>query len=158
MNNFPTTQQSPIGYDEISSSGNNRVSDNISIDKMNRQDKFSNSLSYLSLSEEEQIERNAMHMYDSATWRMYHRIMADRKRREEMASRIGLSHTTDVPHNQEQPIQDQDQNLHYPTDPQEDDSSCSSFSSPMAKRRSCSWASSHGPYDCEHEDIFQLEL
>merc|ERR1712130_297224 len=126
----------------------------------NRKDKYLNSISYLSLSEEEQMERNAMHMYDSATWRMYHRIMADRKRREEMQERIGLSSTTDedVPRDQEQSIQDQSKRLHYSTDPQEDDASSTSFSSPISKRRSCSWASGNGPYDCEHEDIFQLEL
>jgi hypothetical protein len=39
------------------------------------------------LSDEEQISRSAMHMYDIATWRMYHRIMTNRRNRAEYEQR-----------------------------------------------------------------------
>mmetsp|Transcript_14932 Transcript_14932/g.18931 ORF Transcript_14932/g.18931 Transcript_14932/m.18931 type:complete len:170 (-) Transcript_14932:158-667(-) len=42
-------------------------------------------------SDDEQISRSAMYMYDAATWRMYNRIMADRRRRAEIAERLNIA-------------------------------------------------------------------
>ena len=73
-----------------SSGSTSRVSASISINRLDSQESYSHQSP---LYDEDQLSITAMHMYDSATWRMYNRIINERRRRAEIAKRLDISTT-----------------------------------------------------------------
>ena len=141
----------PVGSvspDDSTHEFENKASANISIhDKATRWTSQPNSLH-----DEEQISRSAMCMYDSATWRMYHRIMNDRKGRAAIAERLGMD-TSDSENASSKPIGREE-----PTTPpsayDSQESYKSNGSQSRPRQQSCAWS------ECsqDDEDIFLLEL
>lgn len=124
-------------------------SESVLIEKNKRQPSFSSKFS-----NEDEISSAAVQMYDSATWRMYYRIMEDRRRRAAIAKQMGLN-LEDYFHHDSTDKETTSSSLTKSSSFKEDEQTCEEkVSIDLLAGRSCSL-----PNDSlQEEGIFEMDL